>query len=682
MTTSPPVAAGGSPPVAPTGPSSAPAPSSTKGGAGATIGFLIGFAPWILYWILTGAVSFRIAISVALGVSVLSNLVSLARHRTPMILEIGTTVAFVVLAIIGFTTDDVFIGRWIQPIGNAAFLAIMVVSVVIKRPFTLQYAQESTPPELWGTPGFIYVNQAITYVWIAVTAFMTVLSLIPPIVQGDATMDDGGSVLSIVCYWVLPYTAMGVAILFTTRFPDWFGAEFDDAPPPTDTTPASLPATPDLAAAGGAVLEVEPAETLLDQPLTLTVSGLDAGTTAVVRAATVDVLGNLWESTTSFVADPSGSVATATDAPVAGGYDGTDPGGLLWSMTFASTGRPADLYVPAPTANAVALTVDTPRGTLTRTVVRRGLAAGATVRDVHGDGFVGRLVLPPGDGPFPAVALYGGSEGGIDSQFSNAAVLASHGYAALAVGYVGLDGLPAQLVSVPLESLAAGLTWLASCPQVDGARIGAMAISRGSEGLLATVALVPDLPVRAVIAVSPSSVSWAAMGDDGTIAGTPSWTVAGRPVPFVAMSDMTLMRQAGHEALRDRGHRNPHEPRLMHLRAAYAEGLTGPDAGAAALPVERIGAPILCLSADDDQLWPSGPMADALLARRVGAAPAAGDHHQRYPDAGHLIRLGILATTVSATSGVAFGGTPAGIAAAQADATARVVAFLDRHLAR
>jgi hypothetical protein len=65
-------------------------------------------------------------------------------------------------------------------------------------------------------------------------------------------------------------------------------------------------------------------------------------------------------------------------------------------------------------------------------------------------------------------------------------------------------------------------------------------------------------------------------------------------------------------------------------------------------------------------------MADALLARRSGA----GDEHRRYPGAGHLIRLGLLATTVASSSGVAFGGTPAGLAAAQADATPRVRAFL------
>ena len=509
---------------------------------------------------------------------------------------------------------------------------------------------------------------------------MTVVALIPPIVQGDATMDDGGSTLSIVCYWVLPYSAMAIAIIVTTKFPDWFGAEFADPPTPTNTEPASLPAVADHVTGGSAVLHADPQETLLDEALAVTVSGLEAGAEVVVHATTVDVIGNLWSSTTTFAADASGIVATATAAPTAGGYTGIDPGGLVWSMDFATEGRPADLYVPAPTANAVALAVDVPGATLTKTVVRRGLVTGASVRDVRGDGFIGRLVLPPGDGPFPAVALYGGSEGGIDSQFSNAAILASHGYAALAVGYFGLGDLPVHLASIPLESLAAGIRWLGACPQVDAGRIAAMAISRGSEGLLATASLVPDLPLRAVVAVSPSSVSWGGMGDDGTLPDTPSWTVAGQPVPYVAMSDATLMKEVGRQALHDRGHPNPHHPHLMHLHDAYAAGLRASGAPAAALPVERIDAPILCLSAGDDQVWPSETMAAAILDRRTGSPAGAGDHHEHHADAGHLIRLGLLATTVSATSGVAFGGTPAGNAAAQADATARILAFLDQHL--
>jgi hypothetical protein len=42
---------------------------------------------------------------------------------------------------------------------------------------------------------------------------------------------------------------------------------------------------------------------------------------------------------------------------------------------------------------------------------------------------------------------------------------------------------------------------------------------------------------------------------------------------------------------------------------------------------------------------------------------------------GHLLRLGCLPTDVSATGGIALGGTARGIAAAQADPTTRVLSF-------
>ena len=58
-----------------------------------------------------------------------------------------------------------------------------------------------------------------------------------------------------------------MAIIFTTKFPSWFGAEFDDPPAPTNTEPATLAPTPERTASGAAALHVDPAETLLDQPL-------------------------------------------------------------------------------------------------------------------------------------------------------------------------------------------------------------------------------------------------------------------------------------------------------------------------------------------------------------------------------------------------------------------------------
>lgn len=92
-------------------------------------------------------------------------------------------------------------------------------------------------------------------------------------------------------------------------------------------------------------------------------------------------------------------------------------------------------------------------------------------------------------------------------------------------------------------------------------------------------------------------------------------------------------------------------------------------------PVEEISAPLLLLSGSDDQVWPSDQMADALLRRRRAVDVGATDHHQHYTGGGHLLRLGCLPTDVTRTGGIDLGGTREGIAAAQVDATARVLDF-------
>jgi dienelactone hydrolase len=64
---------------------------------------------------------------------------------------------------------------------------------------------------------------------------------------------------------------------------------------------------------------------------------------------------------------------------------------------------------------------------------------GVTVKLLDEDGLRGAWFLPPGDGPHPAVIVLGGSEGGLPVR-SAAPLLASHGYATLALAYFGLPG--------------------------------------------------------------------------------------------------------------------------------------------------------------------------------------------------------------------------------------------------
>jgi dienelactone hydrolase len=639
---------------------------------------IVGFAPWIVYWILSGNTKISTAVLVALALSVLNNANQYRRDHALIALEAGTTVWFAVALVLSYTVSDEWLLRWMSPLSNGAFFAVMLTTALIKKPFTVQYAKQTTPPEIWDTPGFMYVNWALTWVWIAATGLMTVISMVPSLVDSNASLTSDDP-LNIACYWVLPYGLLGLCVIFTARFPDWFGAAFDDADPAREPAPAAA-----IPVAGGAdrsrdadlVLTVEPRVTLLDEVPTVRVVGAHPGDPVVVRTTTVDLAGHTWQAQATFTAGADGAVDTSSAAPDSGSYTGVDGAGLLWSMAFATPGATPDIFVPGWGPSGTMVEASSVGRSVSATLVRRALPAGASVREVDAPGVVGRLFLPAGDGPFPGVVLLGGSEGGIDSMSTDAALLAAHGRAALVVGLFGAEGLEPELTAVPLERIQAGAQWLAAQGAVSADQLGAIGISRGAEALLAAAAHL-DLPFTGIIAVSPSSVIWPGMDESGSLPDTSAWTLAGAPLPFVPVDQTPIMADMARQALHARGRQHMSHPPVMHLTRSYGASLD--EAGSdvldrARIPVERIDGRILLIAGDDDQVWPSLRMATDLAAHR--GEVGANDRVLSLAGCGHLVRLGILPTDISWTTGIALGGSASAIAVGQRQVTEAVLSWL------
>ena len=118
----------------------------------------------------------------------------------------------------------------------------------------------------------------------------------------------------------------------------------------------------------------------------------------------------------------------------------------------------------------------------------------------------------------------------------------------------------------------------------------------------------------------------------------------------------------------------------LHLRSAFSAGLRDRAAvEQAEIRVERIEAPILFVSGNDDQMWPATEMAAALMRRRAQAR-RSGDRHLNFTDAGHIIPPPFTPTTVTWTEGFYSGGTPEGNARASVEAWAEILRFLDERL--
>ena len=62
-----------------------------------------------------------------------------------------------------------------------------------------------------------------------------------------------------------------------------------------------------------------------------------------------------------------------------------------------------------------------------------------------------------------------------------AKLLASNGFAVLALSYLGANGLPSNLQDIPLEYFELTFTWLKDQPNIDSSRVGLFGGSRGAE---------------------------------------------------------------------------------------------------------------------------------------------------------------------------------------------------------
>lgn len=277
---------------------------------------------------------------------------------------------------------------------------------------------------------------------------------------------------------------------------------------------------------------------------------------------------------------------------------------------------------------------------------------------------VGSFASPPGDGPFPAVLALGGSDGGLPEYFID--LLVPEGFACLALGYFGMEGVQRSLVEVPLERIERGLRWLAAHPQVatrDG-RVAVIGASRGGELALLVAAMFPELVGR-VVAYTPSHVVWAGLDYTAEPGVTrSSWSHAGKPLAYMPYVE---------------GVKPSFSARGMSLVAISDRALDNASAvERAAIPIERATGPLMLISGGDDHVWPAERICKMAIERMRGHGRAGDVVHLNYPEAGHGL------FPYSGPSGVAagqamrmdLGGTLEAAEAAHKDAWPRVAAHL------
>jgi hypothetical protein len=192
------------------------------------VGILFGFAPWIVYWVLVGNVPSLIAALVALALAVVGLAVSRATRIPVRPLEIGAVATFLVLTVATPLLSPSVTQRWALPVSIAAILVVVLVGVLTGKPFVHEFIAAGQPPGVVDSDLFRQVTGRLAWIWVAVLGAMTVSSAIPPIVLRDATILDAKTPLSYVCYWVIPFSLLGLAALATKILPDVMTAGASD----------------------------------------------------------------------------------------------------------------------------------------------------------------------------------------------------------------------------------------------------------------------------------------------------------------------------------------------------------------------------------------------------------------------------------------------------------------------
>ncbi len=146
------------------------------------------------------------------------------RGRSVKLLGAGSAVVFAGLGVYFTFVDPSLSSSAVRFFVDTGIFTISAGSMLIRRPFTLQYAIESVPAEVAAIPGFLRANYIITAAWTAAAALMMLANMAALYVPG----------LPIWLSLAIAFAARNSAIYFTKWYPQYRRTKLA---PPADAVP-------------------------------------------------------------------------------------------------------------------------------------------------------------------------------------------------------------------------------------------------------------------------------------------------------------------------------------------------------------------------------------------------------------------------------------------------------------
>ncbi|XP_051779799.1 acyl-coenzyme A thioesterase 1-like isoform X2 [Erpetoichthys calabaricus] len=258
-------------------------------------------------------------------------------------------------------------------------------------------------------------------------------------------------------------------------------------------------------------MTVTPTRGLVDENIVIVISGLSPKQAITIRSLLNSEDKDFWHAYGHYVSDDNGVVNVVEDECLGGTYNGREPTGLIWSLKPVPGSRPAlrlrKLDVLAP----FMLNISVYKGHISKcfeepplanaVIERWYIAPGVSRVDVKEKGIRGTLFIPPGPGPFPGILdMWGGGSSGITEYRSS--LLASHGYAVLALDFLSSQAKSMQSGNITEKYFEAAFEFLQSHPRICSDRISIFGFSFGASVAVALVANENSINPRCLVCVS------------------------------------------------------------------------------------------------------------------------------------------------------------------------------------
>ncbi|XP_071971824.1 acyl-coenzyme A thioesterase 1-like [Engystomops pustulosus] len=364
-------------------------------------------------------------------------------------------------------------------------------------------------------------------------------------------------------------------------------------------------------------LSVDPQSGLADEKLHVRVQGLSPRDAVTLRAVVVDEQGCLFDSCAHYAADSSGSVDLHRDASLGGDYTGVLPMGLLWSLSPSVMEKPyqrlekKSVYKSPMVVEVLVHEGHTrpkalPGAVLAKTKCERLFIAPGVRRIRLREGAVrGSLFLPPGQGTFPGVIDMFGDDGGLVEYRSS--LLASRGFAAMALPYFAFEDLPPAMTEFHLEYFEEAVNFLSRHPKTKGTSVGVIGTGKGADLALSMATYLPK--VLAAVSISGCCANTAA------------------PLSYRDVTIPALMYNMSRVKIS--------ETAVFDVSEALDDPLD-PANSQCLVPIEKAEGSFMFIVGEDDLNWKSSIYAKAAVSR-LQENGKKNYNLQSYPGAGHRI---------------------------------------------